>query len=362
MQNRRSFLERVSMGSAGVAVAAGAPGKGGLVEPVERLPREVWIASVDLRGLHPESTVEKRVRGILQRMEKAVACRPDILCLPETFSTSWVEEVKTPADWAEEVPGPLVTRIASFAKSHDCWVICPTLTRKEGRCYNSAVLLNRSGEVHGVFHKVRPTAGEIGSGITPGPITPPVFTTDFGKIGIQICYDANWMESWRALKSHGAEIVFFPSEFPGGRILNGHAWMNQYYVVSSTGEDARAIDISGDDLAGSGHFERWVCASINLEKVLIHIWPQVRKFDAIRAKYGRRLRIRIWHPENWATLESVDPEVRVLDVLREFEMPTYAEQIADADAVQQARRAVLGAVNPESRPNDPPVQSECGDA
>ena len=38
------------------------------------------------------------------------------------------------------------------------------------------------------------------SGITPGAIVPPVFKTDFGLIGIQICFDAHWPEQWRSLK------------------------------------------------------------------------------------------------------------------------------------------------------------------
>jgi beta-ureidopropionase len=340
MQDRRTFIKRAA---AGVVLSTGksveTPARPAFCRHEKpRLPREVWVASVDLVGLHPETTVERRIERMLQRMEGVVACRPDILCLPETFSTSWVEEVRKATEWAEEVPGPLVSRIASFARINNCWVICPTLTRKEGRHYNSAVVLDRSGEVHGVFHKVRPTAGEVRDGVVPGPVAPPVFTTDFAKIGIQICYDANWIESWCSLKTQGAEIVFFPSEFPGGRILTSHAWMNQYYIVSSTGEDARIIDMSGDDLASSGPFQRWVCHPVNLEKVFIHIWPQVRKFDAVRSKYGRRLKIRIWHPENWATIESLDPELKVRDVLREFEMPTYEEQIADATAIQQTSR------------------------
>jgi hypothetical protein len=41
-----------------------------------------------------------------------------------------------------------------------------------------------------------------------------------------------------------------------------------------------------------------------LEKEFLEIWPQVQKFDAIRKKYGRKLEIKILHPENWATIES----------------------------------------------------------
>jgi hypothetical protein len=65
--------------------------------------------------------------------------------------------------------------------------------------------------------------------------------------------------------------------------------------------------------------------------VFLHIWPHVKKFPEIEAKYGRKIRIEISHPEDTATIESRDPEVRVIDVLREFEIPTYDEHIRQAD-------------------------------
>jgi predicted amidohydrolase len=340
--SRRKFMARASAG-AGLVAAGGSGLEAQATKPAEvrraRLPREVWVASIDLKDLYPETSVERRVERTLERMENLVAFHPDIVCLPETFNTSWVRTGKPLAEVAEEVPGPLVKRIGEYAKANGCYVICPIPTKSQGKIYNSAVLLNRTGAVGGVFHKVHPTEGEMNDGVWPGPLEPPVWQTDFGKIGVQICYDANWFPSWRALKAAGAEIVFFPSQFPGGRILTTHAWMNQFYIVSSTGEDARVIDISGDDLASSGPFERWVAAPINLEKALVHIWPEVQKFADIRKKYGRRVRIKIWHPENWATIESVDPEIKIAGLLQEFGLPTYEQHISKADGAQKAKRS-----------------------
>lgn len=327
---------------AGLVAATGSGLQAQAGRPAEvrrpKLPREVWVSSIDLKDLYPETSVERRIERTLERMQNLVAFYPDIVCLPETFNTSWVRTGKPLAELAEEVPGPVVQRIGEYAKTNACYVICPIPTKSQGKIYNSAVLLDRTGKVAGTFHKVHPTESEMDDGVRPGPLDPPVWQTDFGKIGIQICYDANWFPSWRALKTAGAEIVFFPSQFPGGRILTTHAWMNQFYIVSSTGEDARIIDISGDDIASSGPFERWVAAPINLDKALVHIWPEVQKFGDIRKKYGRRVRIKIWHPENWATIESLDPEIRIATVLQEFGLPTYEQHISKADAAQKAKR------------------------
>jgi len=312
-----------------------------------RLPREIQVAAIGLKGLWPEQSIEKRIKDMLKRMENVYPLEPDIICLPETFQISWVNEMKTLEEIAEDekVPGPVTSRIAEMAKKHSCYIICPVVTKKDGHFYNSSILLNRHGEIDGVYHKIHPTDTETipdvyykGGGTTPGALNPPVFKTDFGTIGMQICMDASWFENWRLLREAGAEIVFFPSQGPFGDTLTYHAWMNQYYIVAATGEDARILDITGDVIAADGEFARWVCAPINLEKAFLEIWPQVLKFGDIEKKYGRRINIKIYHPENWATIESRDPDLKVADILKEFELPTLAGQIKEATVIQDKYR------------------------
>jgi predicted amidohydrolase len=312
-----------------------------------RLPREVWVAAISLKGLWPEQTIEKRIKDVLARMESLYAFEPDIICLPETFQISWVNEIRTLEEIAEDetTPGPVTSRIAEVAKRQNCYIICPVVTKKAGHYYNSSILINRQGKIEGVYHKIHPTDTEIipetyykGGGMTPGVLKPPVFKTDFGTIGMQICMDASWFRNWRSLKEDGAEIVFFPSQGPFGDTLVHHAWLNHFYIVSGTGEDARIIDITGDIIASDGEFARWVCAPVNLEKVFLEIWPQVHRFDDIQKKYGRKIRFKIYHPENWATLESLDPDIKVKDILEEFELPTWDGQIKEATEIQDKYR------------------------
>lgn len=312
-----------------------------------RLPREVWAAAVSIKGLWPVDTTERRMKDLLDRMENVYAFQPDVIVIPETINISWVKETKALEEIAEDeqTPGPITRMLAAVAKEQKCYITCPVVTKREGRFYNSSILLDRQGKIAGVFHKVRPTATEIipstyykGGGITPGTVKPPVFKTDFGTVGMQICADASWEENWRSLKNDGAEIVLFPSQGPYANTLSNHAWVNHYYIVSATGEDSRIIDITGDVIAADGEFARWVCAPLNLEKEFLHIWPQTLKFKDIRQKYGRRIRITVYHKENWATIESLDPDLKVKDVLKEYELPTYDEQLADATVIQDKYR------------------------
>jgi beta-ureidopropionase len=360
--SRRNFIKKSSLGlgTGSLSLSAGSLGFGAGIVSLsnlststnhvnenKKLPTEVCVASVDLKGLWPDTTRESRIKRILERMEDVTGMKPDLVCLPELFDTSWVEEEKPLSELAEDekVPGPVTSRIAAFAKKNNCYVVCPLFTKKGGNFYNSSLLLDRKGSIAGVYHKAHPTKTEIypdqafkGGGVVPGAIDQPIIETDFGKVGMQICYDANWTDGWDNLKKKGADIVIFSSQFPGGRMLNYYALKNNYYIISSTGGDARVIDISGNDLDITSEFVRYAWAMINLDKVNVTTWPTRDKLPDLFKKYGDRLRIKVWGNTEVITIESRDPQLKVLTVLKEFEIPTYAELLITETAVQNKYR------------------------
>ena len=309
-----------------------------------RLPREVWIASITQTGLHAKDS-EEMVGKFLRRMESFVPMQPDIFCLPEAFPFVQLEVPRPPdSEVAETPPGPITERFAEFARAHNCYVICPIYTEEGGRYYNAAVVIDRGGQVMGEYRKAHLTVGEMDGGLTPGTLQPTVFETDFGRIGIQICYDIEWTDGWQGLRDSGAEMVFWPSAFAGGQKLNMLASIYHYVVVSSTRKDTTVIvDISGEEIVRTGRWDaKGVCAPVNLEKAFLHTYPFNVKFDAIRAKYGRKVLIRTFHDEEWTIVESRSPEVKVTDVLAEFEVITHDEMTAEAAAMQAARRQTAG--------------------
>lgn len=341
--SRREFLRQSSLGmGAGMAgvsfpLSANTTGPGR-----KKLPREVTVVGVDLVGW-PDKTAAIRIKRMMQRMEDIAGLRPDVVCLPELFSSMWVSEAKQLGEYAEDEQhgGPVSDLVAAYAKKHSCYVVCPVITKKEGHFYNTSLLIDRQGKIAGVYHKTHPTTTEIlpdqafrGGGTMPGALHQPAMQTDFGKVGLLICYDANWEESWDNYKRQGAEIVFFSSAFPGGRMLNHYALRNNCYIVSATGGDARVIDLSGNDLDISSEFVRYAWRNINLEKVSVTTWPTRDRLPDVFSKYGTRLNIKVWDRTDVITIESLDPELKVADVLKEFEIPTCADLLKRESEVQ----------------------------
>jgi len=345
--SRRNFLKFTSMGlGAGLAGTSLSSFKPFNSEENIKNSQKICAVSLDLKGLWPDSTRESRIKRILNRMGEVTGMKPDIICLPELFDTIWVDEKKPVKEVAEDenVPGPVTSRIAEFALKNNCYVVCPIYTKKEGRYFNSSLIIDRKGKIAGVYHKTHPVKSEIlidgvfGEGVSAGALNQPVIQTDFGKVGMQICYDANWVDGWDNLKKQGANIIFFSSAFPGGRILNHYALENNCYVISSTGGDARIIDISGNDLDSSSTFVRYAWANINLEKVNVTTWPTNGSLPRIFKKYGNRLGIKVWDANDVITIESHDPQLKVSDVLKEFKITSYAEELRIADEIQHKYR------------------------
>ena len=350
--SRRNFLKQTSLGLGAGLVGPYPALATGQAADLQRLPGEICVAGIDLLELRPETSREARIKRVLARMEQIAGLRPDVICLPELFDSMWVSGKETLPEMAEpeNTPGPVTSRIAAFAKKHGCYVVCPLLTKSEGHYYNSSLLLDRKGTIAGVYHKTHVVKSEMlpdqdyrGGVVTPGALRQPVMTTDFGKVGVQICYDANWPDGWDNLRQQGAAVIFFPSAFPGGRMLNYYAQRNNCYLVSATGGDARIVDMSGNDLDASSTFVRYAWALINLEKVTVTTWPTRDRLPDIFRQYGDRLKIKVWDNTGLITLESRDPQLKVRQVLREFDIPTYAELISRETSLQDKHRPKMAA-------------------
>ena len=70
-------------------------------------------------------------------------------------------------------------------------------------------------------------------GATPGNALP-VFDCDFGKLGIQICYDMEFDDGWNELARRGAELIAWPTQSPQTSQPAFRAKEHRCYIVSST--------------------------------------------------------------------------------------------------------------------------------
>jgi len=86
-------------------------------------------------------------------------------------------------------PGPTTNAVAEMAKKHHMYVICPIREQAGEQQYNTAVLIDRQGQIAGRYRKVFVYWGE---GLHVSREGVQAYTTDFGRIGILTCFDLNF--------------------------------------------------------------------------------------------------------------------------------------------------------------------------
>jgi predicted amidohydrolase len=275
------------------------------------------------RAAHYYPTVAQNRAHVLQLLDLALQQAPDLVCLPETFTTVSVP-VQNIIKAAETVPGPTTKAVARRAREHGCYVICPIKNVREGTLWNSAVLIDRHGEIVGLYDKAQPVTSSFDytvfeSGVQPGAADVPVFDLDFGRIGIQICFDAGFPETWQRLSDKGAQVVFWPSAYNGGFPLQVYAYLHHYYVVSSVRTDsARIVDPLGQVLHRTDERHNVIYRDINLDYCVCHYDFNHSIPDQIMAACGSGVEIRSDRDSGHFLVEPRDDALTIVQLQAMF--------------------------------------------
>ena len=193
-------------------------------------PRLVSMATIRYRPREDLSLQENMDRFAVLIAEAAER-GADIVTLPEGITLAG--SGKTYIEVSEPVPGPTTEFLGEVARKHGVYVVAGILEREGEIVYNTAVLLDREGKVAGSYRKVSLPREEYDGGVTPGDSFP-TFETDFGRIGIMICWDVTFPEPARRLASNGAEIILMPIWGGNTTLARARAIENQIYLVSSS--------------------------------------------------------------------------------------------------------------------------------
>ncbi len=136
--------------------------------------------------------------------------------------------------YVDTIPGKATEAVGELCAAHDAYVVFGMAERdaETDIYYNAAVLVGPDGVV-GKYRKTHQWETEE-HWAAWGDLGFPVFDTELGRIGINICMDAAYMESARCLAMAGANILCFPTNSSAQAIaaLPARAMQNGMYVVS----------------------------------------------------------------------------------------------------------------------------------
>ena len=259
--------------------------------------------------------------------------KPNFICFPEICACSGpLEKMKT---YAPEI-GPFAEAVGKIAKEVGVNLVVPLLERYAGQVYNSVPVVDRTGKLVMVYRKNYPTPGEMSAGIAPGWEVP-VAECDGIRVGAAVCFDANFPQVAAELERQRARLVFWPSMYWGGQLLQHWALRYGFSIVVAYGAESAVIDMDGRYLVRQGaethqvrgnRLPAWAVADVNLDRELFHLDDNQHKFPAIRAKYGPAVSIEVHQPEAYFLLSSRKEGLSVEQIAREFSLKTLRDYLA----------------------------------
>lgn len=240
-----------------------------LTEVAPAKERTVRVATVYLRP-RDTGTAEKAVAAFQKVIEDAATQRPDIICLPEAITLQGTGLVY--ADVSEPIPGPTTKTLGELARKLHTYIVAGIIERDGKTIYNTAIMVDREGKLAGTYRKTHLPREEVEGGITPGN-TYPVFKTDFGTVGLMICWDVQFPEPARALALKGAELIVLPIAGGSDILARARAIENHLFLVSSS-YDMRSfvVDPTGAVLTEATKDHAFALTEINLDHPIQQPW------------------------------------------------------------------------------------------
>ena len=290
-------------------------------------PRKVIVGTsmeafwVDYPGL-PQRL--QQLGAMIDRMAadslKKYGRRLDLAVLPEVAVNG--EAGEDAFAHAFPLAGAVRESFSRKAREHQCYIVVPMYLLEDGKkqVSNAGVLFDRRGEVAGIYRKVHPAisdaTGSMEGGITPGKDAP-VFECDFGRLGIQICFDIYFDYGWKELARKGADLVVWPTQSPQTAQPAFRARQHRYYIVSSTWRNnASVFEPTGRILAQLKPPGQILVEEVDLSYAILPWSANLQKGEGLRKRYGDKVGFRYYEDEDCGIFWSNDPRVTIREMTR----------------------------------------------
>ena len=185
----------------------------------------------------------------------AVSSGADLAALPEMFCCPY-DTVNFPV-YAEGEDGPVLSRCSALARDYGIYLSAGSVPERgeDGAVYNTAYVFDREGRRIARHRKAHLFDIDIKEGqafresdtLTAGNSVT-TFDTEFGVLGLCVCYDFRFPEMGRLMAAEGARLILVPAAFNPSTgpahwelMFRAQSMFNQIFTVGT----APALDPSG---------------------------------------------------------------------------------------------------------------------
>lgn len=189
------------------------------------MSRILTVAAAQMGPIARAETRSAAVTRMCDLMRQAAAAGADLVVYPElaltTFFPRWFMADQDEIDgfFERRMPGPEIRPLFDLAGELGVgFNFGYAELTEDGRHFNTAILVDRTGRILGKYRKVH-LPGHAGNEpwrpfqhlekryFEPGDLGFPVFDAFGGRLGMCICNDRRWPETFRVMGLQGVELV-----------------------------------------------------------------------------------------------------------------------------------------------------------
>ncbi|MGQ9720333.1 MAG: carbon-nitrogen hydrolase family protein [Candidatus Jordarchaeum sp.] len=167
-----------------------------------------------------EETKQKNIEKAYKLAKEAAKNEAEFICFPE----KWNIKNGDPTKDSEDENGPSIRCLERIATENGVYVLGGSIwENQDKKYYNTSRLFDRNGNCIGIHKKIHLYKFEkmiFTAGTTLEPCK-----TEFGKVGMTVCFDLAFPEVSRILTLKGADIIFNPAFIPEPGIENWHIYL-----------------------------------------------------------------------------------------------------------------------------------------
>ena len=161
-------------------------------------------------------SVELNLSKSLRAVKAAAGQGADLVLFPEVQLTEFFPQYpgQDVRKYAVSIEGEPVKRFCDICRENKISAVPNIYLLEDGMTYDASIFIDKSGEIKGIQKMVHVAQAEQfyeQDYYTPSDDGFHVFDTEFGRIGIVVCFDRHYPESIRTETLQGADLIHIPT-------------------------------------------------------------------------------------------------------------------------------------------------------
>lgn len=278
------------------------------------------LGPAPLRGQKPhgQQAVDQMINHWQFLVRPVLTDKPDLIIVPEACDRYPDHSMTERKEYYAVRGNQIRDFFCETARRNHCYIAYSAARNAEDGTYrNSTQLIDRNGNVSGIYNKNHLVPEETTEGGILCGKDALVFKTDFRNVAMAICFDLNFHELLEKYKAQRPDLIIFSSMYHGGLMQNYWAYhCRSHFVGAIAGNECTVINPVGEKIAHSTNYFPRITTTINLDCEVIHLDENWEKLQAIKNKYSSG--VTIFDPGNLGSvlMTSEMPDITVYDIIR----------------------------------------------